>query len=1102
MHNCEHVSRVTSINFGSIFLLLESVQEFCEHHKIWLFLAVIVCGIVITMVKGIDQVQSSNLPTRPAMFVGRENHLDDVVATVLNTETRIIVISGGPGVGKSTLAVTAGYELIGRRNVFYVSLDGITNIRDGVVRISTVLGLNTKTEKYYEHSLRIWAKTLYKETVLILDNTDDVTLQECQERTDFIKFFSSLVKQCVDNSGQSRLSIIVTSRFQIVTPDPPSHEVHLKILSQHDAEEYMRHFVPHLSHSQITELANVTGHVPLAILILGTLTKSLSPSDVDKVIVDAKSDPIDVYSPETFGEQQLDRCISVSFRYLNSSEIHCFVSVSLLPGTFDDAASNFIITNLTRDTKCTKKLLSRSLVEKVGSGRYGMHPFLQKYSLKHMQEGAIDLQNHFKILFIEHYISLMSSSIQSAKAKSDVKGFYLILSLEHHNFLFLLMQLTQSDIDVPLNILLPFVLDTFEIVRNNFPEVVVDWWLAVAKAGFASLQSQDSCTVVLELFVQFILSIADILNSFGQYNFKQLETLLLELDSLLNKAGNCSKTTLVNFYQKMDTFYYRNNCSDKWFPYLKKIQETLGQDKESGKSSSVISQHETLIHFATQLRHKGRFEDALHYLERAQSIHYSFVVAKAQVAILFSELFKVVEAREVAHDAVMKFDSIVQTEAADKKLENGMEIAEMFHMLADYETEEMWLTDAYNFLVEASETGIIQNYDKHVEWFLHVAVILVNKGETQKAIKEAMTILKHLRSSPGLPKRDEFLCEIVKSLGDLHHNVGENDDAKVYYEEALQLCALANSKSVNFDVIKLHLISIDITNLNLKSATWKLGLLVGSLPFKLLQEISSWLTTTRESSSNDPTIPRGLSAGTTDAAVVTGIYFPSGVKLWMEYLYNEYTKLEVVAVIMTKVQFKANLQHIFTTTFPFFVFISCNWILFGIYLKILWNIPDFWLWLEGMERCTYVLYCMHTSPVVLLILILLLAGKWCLMLYFRVMILASWLLYIFVRLPRKLLDPQECYHESFSFTEYCSCLHLALSDREGSHEGSPISVYKHVKLLYFRMIIIYFYVSVIILLVLTSKCVWYLEFLLEINSLIIYILYTVVCYGIKLYISK
>ena len=1057
------------------------------------------------MVKGIDQVQSSNLPTRPAMFVGRQEHLDEVVATVLNSETRIIVISGGPGVGKSALAVTAGYELIGRRNVFYVSLDGITNIRDGVVRMSTVLDLNTKTEKYYEHSLRIWAKTLYKETVLILDNTDDVTLQECQERTEFIKFFSSLVKQCVDNSGQSKLSIIVTSRFQIVTPDPPSHGVHLEILSQHDAEKYMRHFVPHLSHSQITELANVTGHVPLAILILGTLTKSLSPSDVDKVIVDAKSDPIDVYSPETFGEQQLDRCISVSFRYLNSSEIHCFVSVSLLPGTFDDAASNFIITNLTGDTKCTKKLLSRSLVEKVGSGRYGMHPFLQKYSLKHMQEDVRNRQNHFKTLFIEHYISLMSSSIKSAKAKSDVKGFYLILSLEHHNFLFLLMQLTQSDIDVPLNILLPFVVDTFEIVRNNFPEVVVDWWLAVAKVGFASLQSQDSCTVNLEQFVQFILSIADVLISFGKYDFEQLETLLLELDSLLEKAGNCSKATLVKFYQKMDTFYYQNDCSDKAFPYLRKILTTLAQDKESEKKSSVVSQYETLIYFAIELRHEGQFGDALHYLERAQSIRYSFVVATAQVTVLFSELFKFVEAREVAHDAVIKFDSIAQTEAADKKFENCMEIAKMFHILADCETEEKWLTDAGNFLVEASEAGITQTYDdKHMECFLRVSVILMNKGETQKAIKEAMTLLKHLRNSPGLPKRDEFLCELVKSLGDLHLNVGENDDAEFYYEEALQLCALVNSKRVNFDVIKLHLISIDVKKLNLKSATWKLGLLVGSLPFKLLQEISSWLTA-RESSGTEPTIPRGLSAGTTDAAVVTGLYLPPGVKLWMEYLYSKYTKLEVVSIIMAKVHYEDNLQHIFATIFHFLVFISCNWILFGIYYKIIWNIPDFGLWLhnllERMERCTYVLYCIHTSPVVLLILILLLAGKWCLMLYFRVMILASWLLYIFVHLPRKILDRHKRYPNLFSFTEYCSCLHLALSDYGKSHEGSLSTVYRGVKLSSYTMYIIYCCVSVIILLMLTLKFVWYLEFLLEIDLLIIYILYTVVCYGIKLYLK-
>ena len=159
----------------------------------------------------------------------------------------------------------------------------------------------------------------------------------------------------------------------------------------------------------------------------------------------------------------------------------------------------------------------------------------------------------------------------------------------------------------------------------------------------------------------------------------------------------------------------------------------------------------------------------------------------------------------------------------------------------------------------------------------------------------------------------------MKSLGDLHLNVGENDDAKVYYEEALQLCALVNSGSVNLDYVRLQLISIDVEQLNLKSAAWKLGLLVGSLSSELLQKMSSWLTTAGEAGSADPTIPKGLSAGTTDAAVVTGLYMPPGVKLWMEYLHSKYTKLKVVAVIMAKVQDEDSRQYVILATLT-----TCN----------------------------------------------------------------------------------------------------------------------------------------------------------------------------------
>ena len=1071
------------------------------------------------MVKSIDQVQSSNLPTRPAMFVGRERHLDDVVATVLNSETRIIVISGGPGVGKSALSVMAGYELIKRRNVFYVSLEGITNCGDGIVRISTVLGVNPKSDIYDEHSLHIWAKTLHRETVLILDNTDDVTLRECQERTKFISIFSSLVKQCVGDSGQSKLSVIITSRFHIVTPDPPSHEVHLEILDQHAAEEYMEHFVPHLPHSKIAELTNVTGHIPLAILILGTLTKSLSPKDVDQVILDAKSDPIDVYSPETFGEQQLDRCINVSFRYLDNNETRCFVSISLLPGTFDDATSKFIIANLTRDTKCIKKLVSRSLVEKIGSGRYGMHPFLQKYSLKHMQQQVRILRIPFKSLFIKHYMSLMSSSIQSAKANSDVKSFYLLLGIEHHNFLFLLMQLTQSSTDVPLNVLLPFVIDTFEIVRNNFPEVVVDWWDAVAKVGFASLRSQDLvwCTAELEQFVQFILSITHALDTSDKYDdYEKLETLLLNLDYLLEKAGNCSKATLVYFYQKVDTFYHLHGNDDKGFPYLKKFMETLSQSREPGEDN-FVNQYETLGRIAVHLMRKGQYEEALHYLERYQNIHYDFNAAKGQV-IAWIWLFKIIQGREVAHDAEIRFDRIRNTQTAYRNAENCMVISEMFYELADYETEDKWLNKVHDFL---RETGTDPNLEfesvmnaNHVKCYLRVSDILMSKGKTQSAIDETMKVLMFLRNEPDLPGRDEFLCKTVQSLGELYFRISKYDESKMYYEEALQQCALVDVGllTVNFDHIRLNLIAIDIANLNFGSAAWKLGLHIGNWSSELLRKMSSWWTSEESSNaSTDTTVkPIGITRTNHDLAAFTNIADYLNVMSYVKFLSSENTRHMIVATL-THLYYESD--SLWPTAsiiiLRFLVFFCCIIASCFFYADIILKVSDFQCWLfkihNELDKYTWSIYYAYTSPAVVLTL---LAHSLYWRLHSLILVWISWLFYIiFLHPPRKLWSlcqkkHLESYPKSFSFSEYQLCVYLKFSKILGltqSPADIAVTVSKHVKFSFIIIYIAYRYVIVVILaLIWTLQFVSYIGFLLGIDSSIIYILYIIVVwYGMR-----
>ena len=852
------------------------MQGLFRHSKVHVIIGMIVIGVVISLVNNPDQHQEhSNLPIRPQVFVGRQKHVDDVVMTTINGNSRIIVISGGPGVGKSTLAITVGYKLIEEgRDVFYVSFEGISTYTDALVRVFNkvykkkgerniyslpVSGENLLTgvplmlenahnttpggADYHEQTLRDWAQNLKKETVLLFDNTDDITLQEGENCINFINFLCGFVKESVGNSGQSKLSIIITSRFHIVTPDPPSHKVHLEILDPHDAEEYMSYFVPHLPRCKIIELVNVTGGVPLAILILGTLTRSLPISDVDEIISDACSDPIDVYSPETFGEKQLSRCIHTSLRHLNESEKYCFLSVAQFPGSFDRRASKHIIGNLTGDSKCVKKLIDRSLVELIDTGRYIMHPFLRKYAQK-TGGNTLDFKPFFE-LFVNHYSFYISRVISTTVASN----LHPILGLEHHNVLFMLEQFIDfgSDIDVPLQILLPFAIQTFDIVHANFPKaIVVKWWDTVAKVGFDSLSSLSSCTLAHEQLTYFVLSVSEVginissNHSANDAESEQMELLLLGLDNLLGKAGNCSRESLLKFYKKMDLFYHVHNSGEKGLPYLEKFVKILIPEKDSKSENSYnyCDRYPALIVVAAHLMALDNSEEALCYLKRAQTSSYSFDVANMQVKALV-KLFKFQEGIEIAYNAQIKFSTLANstTESLGEKGQICFQIAMMFHELADYKSKEEWLLQACTYFSMAGSQFVIA----HVNCLMESISLYRFKGDISTAIEQSQMVLKLLESIPDLSNKDIFLCVVNYYQGWFYYSTNKYEQARVHYGEALHLCTMAGMKSH----LSLKFVLIDLKDMKSTSAHWK------CIIYYLIYPYSSLLTIWQQFSVSD-----------------------------------------------------------------------------------------------------------------------------------------------------------------------------------------------------------------------------------------------------------
>ena len=153
---------------------------------------------------GSDEFVPNNLPYERGLFVGRDSELlgisNMLLAGSAYADVAMVSIFGAPAVGKSTLAIHIGYVLASKGiSVRYVNLNEAHHLfarhagaRDKPTSIHSIgdttdLTLHQAEVKipWYSHAkkkyvltspkeLIVWAKELTNDTVLILDNCDDI----------------------------------------------------------------------------------------------------------------------------------------------------------------------------------------------------------------------------------------------------------------------------------------------------------------------------------------------------------------------------------------------------------------------------------------------------------------------------------------------------------------------------------------------------------------------------------------------------------------------------------------------------------------------------------------------------------------------------------------------------------------------------------------------------------------------------------------------------------------------------------------------------------------------------------------------------------------
>jgi DNA-binding SARP family transcriptional activator/tetratricopeptide (TPR) repeat protein len=315
----------------------------------------------------------SSLPIRPTRFIGRADELalvDSVARSSVDDGPAVLWISGMPGVGKTTLAVSAAHRLA---DVFpdgslFVDLAGFTpsvtplSPAAALERLLTDLGVPPEAIPQRTAARAELFRTTIADTrtLVVLDNAASERQVE-----------PLLGATCT----------LVTSREQGALV--PTDHIRLEPLPQHEAVDLFRKLVPGervLGHiDQVREVVRLCGCLPLLIHLVAAQFRRRMKWPLAH-LVELLREATPVGPNTTFAESAYVAC-SVSYNQLTEEQRTLFRYFALAPGPDLSAAGAAALVGMPKARGLLEDLHRMSLLEESAPERFQMLDPLRAYVL-------------------------------------------------------------------------------------------------------------------------------------------------------------------------------------------------------------------------------------------------------------------------------------------------------------------------------------------------------------------------------------------------------------------------------------------------------------------------------------------------------------------------------------------------------------------------------------------------------------------------------------------------------------------------------------------------------------------------------------------------
>ena len=382
-----------------------------------------------------------------------------------------LIITGGPGYGKSRFASEIGFALSNRQEnedkfnyVIWINMRDISNppqLEDVAGIILREFRINTTEMK--ERNIDILLRKFEsitasgKRALLIFDNADDLISPQNSEADESCtsSTYMELSRHIGTHSRESSIRAILTTRvYNILDRNVDDHLLTLSHLSDEESRCYLERELKEMADLDrdqiITELVNASCGHPF---VLALICSNVNAMQCGKMIEDYVN-KFSKYPLETVGKRDnklgkihLYACFKFSLDRLQEDDIEFISLLAVFPSRF---SYNYVTKLLSlvgkSDTldpiELLKRLENHSLIEDQSSNSTGyiIHLFLCQYIRKEYWKGSTSNEASFTKLYTNELFVLGKESFKRDNYFDCWKEF----EVEQHNFLYVMSQIGKS----------------------------------------------------------------------------------------------------------------------------------------------------------------------------------------------------------------------------------------------------------------------------------------------------------------------------------------------------------------------------------------------------------------------------------------------------------------------------------------------------------------------------------------------------------------------------------------------------------------------------------------------------------------------------------